>query len=84
MLQYCLEVVNIKSKDVLRLLQISRPTLTKYVKTGVISVDVLPNGQYDYNEEDVYKIINKGGCAENLYLCSGFNFEAKAGFRKSN
>ena len=60
MIQYYLEVVNIKSKDVLRLLQISRPTLTKYVKTGVISVDVLPNGQYDYNEEDVYKIFNKG------------------------
>ncbi len=43
------------AKDVLRVLQVSRPTLTKYVKTGIIRVHVMPNGHYDYNEEDVYK-----------------------------
>ena len=48
-----------KSKDVLRVLGITRPTLTKYVKTGVISVVELPNGRYDYSEEDVYKFLNK-------------------------
>ncbi|WP_432647267.1 IS607 family transposase [Mitsuokella sp.] len=47
------------SKDVLRILQVSRPTLTKYVKTGIIRVHVMPNGHYDYNEEDVYKFLNK-------------------------
>lgn len=47
------------SKDVLRVLGITRPTLTKYVKTGVIRVKVLPNTRYDYNEEDVYKFLNK-------------------------
>ncbi|WP_041722640.1 IS607 family transposase [Caldicellulosiruptor saccharolyticus] len=49
-----------KAKEVLELLKISRPTLTKYVKEGKIRVTVMPNGFYDYNEEDVYKIFMKG------------------------
>jgi len=32
-----------KSKEVLELLQITRPTLTKYVKEGLIKVNHLPN-----------------------------------------
>lgn len=48
------------SKDVLSLLRISRPTLTKYVKTGVIRITKLPNGRYDYNQDDVFKVFNKG------------------------
>lgn len=49
-----------KTKDVLSKLRITRPTLTKYVRTGVIRVRVLPNGRYDYNEEDVFAIITGG------------------------
>lgn len=48
------------SKEVLQLLRITRQTLTKYVKEGIIRVKVLPNKRYDYNEEDVYNFINKG------------------------
>lgn len=48
-----------KTKDVLRILSITRPTLTKYVKNGTIRVNILANGRYDYNEEDVYKFLNK-------------------------
>ena len=48
-----------KSKEVLSLLRISRPTLTKYVKTGVVKVNKLPNGQYDYNADSVYQLLNK-------------------------
>ena len=48
-----------KSADVLRVLDITRPTLTKYVKTGIIKVTVKPNGQYDYDEESVYAFLNK-------------------------
>jgi putative resolvase len=48
-----------KSKEVLNLLRISRETLTRYVKNGTLRVIVLPNGYYNYNEEDVYKILNK-------------------------
>lgn len=46
-------------KEALMILGITRQTLTKYVKTEVIRVNVLPNGRYDYNEEDVYKFLNK-------------------------
>ena len=49
-----------KSKEVLELLQITRPTLTKYVKEGIIKTTTLPNGRYDYDLESVYKLFNKG------------------------
>ena len=49
-----------KSGDVLNLLQISRPTLAKYLKEGRIKAERQPNGQWDYNETDVYKFFNKG------------------------
>ncbi|GKU83014.1 IS607 family transposase [Niallia sp. NCCP-28] len=49
-----------KAKDVLRILSITRPTLTKYVKEGIIGTNTLPNGRYDYIEEDVYAFLNKG------------------------
>jgi len=47
-----------KAKDVLKTLNITRPTLTKYVKTGLIRVDSVINGQYNYNEESVKKLLN--------------------------
>jgi len=49
-----------KSKEVLNLLKITRPTLTKYVKTGVILVVKKINGQYDYDKDSVYNVFNKG------------------------
>jgi len=49
-----------KSREVLALLKISRPTLTKYVKTGVIKVVTLPNGQYDYDKQSVMALFNDG------------------------
>jgi len=49
-----------KSSEVLKLLQITRPTLTKYVKQGIIKVETLPNGRYDYDKDSVYKLFNKG------------------------
>lgn len=48
-----------KSADVLRVLDITRPTLTKYVKNGIIKVTIKPNGQYEYDEESVYAFLNK-------------------------
>lgn len=48
-----------KSKDVLKLLNVTRPTLTAYVKTGKILVNLLPNGYYDYDDDSVYKFIGK-------------------------
>ncbi len=48
-----------KAKDVLRLLRISRQTLHRYAENGTIRYIKLPSGYYNYNEEDVYKILNK-------------------------
>ena len=47
------------AKEVLRVLQITRPTLTKYVKEGKLKVIVKGNGRYDYDADSVYKMLNK-------------------------
>jgi predicted site-specific integrase-resolvase len=48
-----------KANEVLKILRITRPTLSKYVKEGIIKVIVLPNGRYDYLSESVYAFLNK-------------------------
>ena len=48
-----------KAKEVLNLLQITRKTLHVYAHNGKIRYRVLPNGYYDYNDEDVYKLLNR-------------------------
>jgi len=48
-----------KANEVLRILGITRQTLTRYVKEGKIRVKQLHNGRYDYNEEDVWKLAGK-------------------------
>ncbi len=47
-----------KAKEVLKLLGITRPTLCKYVKQGLIKIDSIINGQYRYNAESVYNLLN--------------------------
>lgn len=47
------------AKEVLRVLQITRQTLTKYVKEEKIKVTVKGNGRYDYDADSVYKMLNK-------------------------
>ena len=46
-----------KAKNVLNKLKITRQTLCTYVKQSKIKVKLLHNKQYDYNEEDVYKLL---------------------------
>ena len=53
------EVINMTAAEVLRILQITRPTLTKYVKEGKLKVIVKGNGRYDYDADSVYKMLNK-------------------------
>ena len=48
-----------KSNKVLKLLNITRPTLSSYVKKGRLKATMQPNGYYNYDEESVYKILNK-------------------------
>jgi len=48
-----------KAGEVLKLANISRRHLSSLVKQGKFKVTIKPNGQYDYNPEDVYKYIGK-------------------------
>ena len=48
-----------KSAEVLKLLKITRPTLTNYVKLGKIKVTKLGNGYYDYNDESIYSFLGQ-------------------------
>ena len=47
-----------KAKEVMAILQITRPTLCKYVKQGLIKIDAEINGQYRYNKESVYALLS--------------------------
>lgn len=49
----------VKAKEVLQILKVTRQTLTKYVKEGRVKVTVKGNGQYDYDSDSVYKLLNK-------------------------
>ena len=55
-----------KAKEVLNLLKISRPTLCKYVKKGIIKVKKMPNGLYDYDKRDVYRLLSKNKYRKNV------------------
>lgn len=58
-----------KAREVLKLLKITRPTLCRYVKIGRIKVTVLPSGLYDYDEESVFKLMNKDYVRSNVVYC---------------
>ena len=49
-----------KANKVLKLLNITRPTLCKYVKTGKLVVGKPCGGNYDYDDESVYQLKNRG------------------------
>lgn len=48
-----------KAKEVLQILKVTRQTLTKYVKEGRVKVTIKGNGQYDYDSDSVYNLLNK-------------------------
>lgn len=49
-----------KPSEVMRLLQISRPTLKTYRDHKYITATQLPNGQFSYNDDSIYQFLNKG------------------------
>ena len=49
-----------KANEVLRLLQISRPTLHRWREAGILKATKLPSGQYNWDEESVFALLNKG------------------------
>ena len=54
-MKYSSYLCRMKSSKVLKILHISRQTLVQYVKKKEIRVISLPNGTYDYNDDDVYR-----------------------------
>ena len=58
-----------KAKEVLKILNISRQTLCRYHKKGLISAQNLPNKRLSYNEDSVFKILNKGAPRNNAIYC---------------
>ena len=51
-------LISMKAKEVLQKLEISRPTLSRYVKQGLIKVDSNINGKYRYNKDSVEKLLH--------------------------
>ena len=45
-----------KANEVLKILKVTRPTLTKYVKDGRLKATLLSNGFYDYDEDSVFSL----------------------------
>jgi putative resolvase len=56
-----------KSKDVLKLLGITRVTLTSYVKSGKIKVTKMSNGYYDYDDKSVFDFIGQDNKINIIY-----------------
>lgn len=55
-----------KCSDVLKTLKVTRQTLCRYVKDGVIKVNKLASGRYDYDKESVFKFLNKESERKNV------------------
>ena len=47
-----------RAKEVMEVLRISRTTLYRYVKQGLVKIDATINGQYIYSKESVYALLS--------------------------
>ena len=48
-----------KAKEVMKVLDISRRTLTRYITKGIIKGKRLPTGRYIYDDESVLKLADE-------------------------
>lgn len=48
-----------KAKEVMKVLNICRRTLARYVKSGQIKIDATINGQHRYNAESVFTLLGQ-------------------------
>lgn len=53
-------IYGMKANEVMKLLQISRSTLLRWRKDGILKATKLPSGQYDWDANSVFKILNQG------------------------
>lgn len=58
-----------KANEALSILRVTRPTLARYVKEGKINATELPTGIYDYDEESIYKFLNKNVQRKTVLYC---------------
>jgi predicted site-specific integrase-resolvase len=70
-----------KAREVMEIL---RSTLRHLRKRGVLKVDKLPNGHYDFDPESVYKYLLEKKWEitgeKNCYLCKSINSKTETGF----
>lgn len=59
-----------KAKDALKILQVNRVTLYRYVKSGRLKATRKESGQYDYDDESVWRMAGWGPRARVLYMGS--------------
>jgi len=52
-------IILMKTKEVLKILRISRSTLYRHLKSGTLKAIKNPNGYYDFDETSVYSLLNK-------------------------
>ena len=50
--------ISLRASEVMSILNITRPTLTSYVKRGLIKIDKIINKQYRYNLKSVYELLD--------------------------
>ena len=71
-----------KCKQVLKLLQVTRPTLSHYVSSGKIKATMQPNKQYIYDDESVYKLLNKDLTRQSVIYCRVSTPKQKSSLQK--
>ena len=61
-------IYGMKANEVMKLLQISRSTLLRWRKDGILKATKLPSGQYDWDANSVFKIlkIGRASCRERV------------------
>lgn len=66
-----------KAGEVLNLLQISRLTLKRYREKGYLKATKLPNGRFDYDVDDVYRMKNGKEERENVVYARVSTYKQK-------
>ena len=56
-----------KSKEVLKLLGVSRVTLSTYVRNGTIKATLQANGYYNYHDDSIYAFLGKSARINVIY-----------------
>jgi len=49
-----------KSSEAMKILKITRPTLTKYIQNGKLQVEKIGENRYDYLDDSVFDLVSRG------------------------